>query len=95
MTGNALISLVFAIIFIWGATVGIYYEQDVICKRIANKVLDNLKMEQLSIYLIQMELQKHLKLSMLQANIIGTHFKVGEYLKIIFIYKPILKNILW
>ena len=52
-------------------------------------------MEQLSIYLIQMELQKHLKLSMLQANIIGTHFKVGEYLKIIFIYKPILKNILW
>lgn len=43
LTGNALISLVFAIIFIWGATVGIYYEQDVICKRIANKVLDNLK----------------------------------------------------
>lgn len=43
LTGNALISLVLGIIFIWGATVGIYYEQDVICKRIENKVLDNLK----------------------------------------------------
>ena len=43
LTGNALISLVLTIIFIWGATVGIYYEQDVICKRIENKVLDNLK----------------------------------------------------
>lgn len=34
---------VLAIIFIWGATVGIYYEQDVICKRFQNKVFDNLK----------------------------------------------------
>lgn len=43
LIGNALISLVLAIIFIWGATVGIYYEQDVICKRHQNKVFDNLK----------------------------------------------------
>lgn len=43
LIGNALISLVLAIIFIWGATVGIYYEQDVICKRFQNKVFDNLK----------------------------------------------------
>lgn len=43
LTGNALISLVLAIIFIWGATVGLYYEQDLIFKIIQNKSLDNLK----------------------------------------------------
>lgn len=43
LTGNALISLVLTIIFIWGATVGLYYEQDLIFKIIQNKFLDNLK----------------------------------------------------
>ena len=51
-----------------------------------------LKMEQLSIYLIQMELQQYLNLSMLQVNINGTHFNGGVCLKIIFIYKPLLKK---
>ena len=92
--GNALISLACLIAFIWFAKVGLYYEQDLIFKIIQNKALDNVKMEQLSIYLIQMELQQYLNLSMLQVNINGTNFKVGEYLKIIFIYKPLLKNML-
>ena len=43
LTGNALISLVLVIIFIWGAKVGLYYEQDLIFKIIQNKSLDNLK----------------------------------------------------
>ena len=90
--GNALISLACLIAFIWCAKVGLYYEQDLIFKIIQNKFLDNLKMEQLSIYLIQMELQQYLNLSMLQVNINGTHFKGGVCLKIIFIYKPLLKN---
>ena len=51
-------------------------------------------MEQLSIYLIQMELQQYLNLSMLQVNINGTHFNGGVCLKIIFIYKPVLKIVL-
>ena len=42
-------------------------------------------MEQLSIYLIQMELQQYLNLSMLQVNINGTNFNGGVCLKIIFI----------
>lgn len=49
-------------------------------------------MERLSIYLIQMELQQYLNLSMLQVNINGTHFNGGVCLKIIFIYKPVLKK---
>lgn len=52
-------------------------------------------MEQLSIYLIQMELQQYLNLSMLQVNINGTHFNGGVCLKIIFIYKPFLKKWYW
>lgn len=43
LTGNALISLVLVIIFIWDAKVGLYYEQDLIFKIIQNKSLDNLK----------------------------------------------------
>ena len=43
LTGNALISLVLAIIFIWGATVGIYLEQDLVFKVIQNKAFDNVK----------------------------------------------------
>lgn len=43
LTGNALISLVLVIIFIWGAKVGLYYEQDLIFKIIQNKSLNNLK----------------------------------------------------
>lgn len=43
LTGNALISLVLAIIFIWGATVGIYLEQDLVFKVIQNKAFDNIK----------------------------------------------------
>lgn len=52
-------------------------------------------MEQLSKYLIQMELQQYLNLSMLQVNINGTHFNGGVCLKIIFIYKPFLKKWYW
>ena len=38
-----LIFLAFAIIFLWLAKVGLYYEQDLIFKIIQNKSLDNLK----------------------------------------------------
>ena len=41
--GNALISLACLIAFIWFATVGLYYEQDLIFKIIQNKALDNVK----------------------------------------------------
>lgn len=43
LIGYALLSLVLAVILIWGAKAGIYFEQDVIYKMLENKALGDLK----------------------------------------------------
>ena len=85
-----LIFLAFAIFFIWFAKVGIYLEQDLVFKVIQNKTFDNVKNGTIE-YIFDSDGQ-YLNLSMLQVNINGTHFNGGVCLKIIFIYKPLLKK---